>query len=79
MVLPPTPLQARGSESLGQSLGQKNGPRRDMRITGFFVTVRAARLQNETAPEKFLNRSEKRFEKREKGSEKRSEMRLKNV
>ena len=40
--------------------------------------VRAARLQNETAPEKILNRYEKRFEKREKGSEKRCETRLKN-
>ena len=39
---------------------------------------RAACPQNETAPEKFLNRYEKRFEKREKGSEKRSETRLKN-
>ena len=38
---------------------------------------RAARVQNETAPEKFLNRYEKRFEKREKGSKKRSETRLK--
>ena len=28
--------------------------------------VRAARVQNETAPEKLLNRYEKRFEKREK-------------
>ena len=28
--------------------------------------VRAARVQNETAPEKILNRCEKRFEKREK-------------
>ena len=34
--------------------------------------LRAACLQNETAPEKLLNRYEKRFEKREKGSEKRS-------
>ena len=41
--------------------------------------VRAACLQNETAPEKLLNRYEKRFEKREKGSEKRSEMRPKYV
>ena len=32
--------------------------------------VRAACLQNETAPEKLLNRHEERFEKREKGSEK---------
>ena len=32
--------------------------------------IRAARVQNETAPEKLLNRYEKRFEKREKGSEK---------
>ena len=40
--------------------------------------VRAARVQNETAPEKFLNRREKQFEKREKGPEKRSETRLKN-
>ena len=40
--------------------------------------LRAARVQNEFAPETFLNRSEKRFEKREKGSEKRSETRLKN-
>ena len=39
--------------------------------------VRAARVQNETAPEKLLNRYEKRFEKLEKGSEKRSETRLK--
>ena len=39
--------------------------------------IRAACLQNETAPEKFLDRYEKRFEKREKGSEKRSETRLK--
>ena len=31
--------------------------------------VRVACLQNETAPEKLLNRYEKRFEKREKGSE----------
>ena len=45
---------------------------------GGVLTVRAARVQNETAPEKFLNRYEKRFEKREKGSEKRSETRLKN-
>ena len=42
------------------------------------ASIRAARVQNETAPEKFLNRYEKRFEKREKGSEKRSETRLKN-
>ena len=40
--------------------------------------IKAARLQNETAPEKLFNRFEKRFEKREKGSEKRSETRLKN-
>ena len=33
--------------------------------------LRAACLQNETVPEKVLNRYEKRFEKREKGSEKR--------
>ena len=39
--------------------------------------VRAACLQNETAPEKLLNRYEKWFEKREKGSEKRSETRPK--
>ena len=39
--------------------------------------VKAACLQNETPPEKLLNRYEKRFEKREKGSEKRSETRLK--
>ena len=31
--------------------------------------LRAARLQNEIAPEKLLNRYEKRFEKREKRSE----------
>ena len=31
--------------------------------------IRAACLQNETAPEKLLNRYEKRFEKCEKGSE----------
>ena len=43
--------------------------------------VRAARVQNEIAPEKLLNRYEnlKRFEKREKGSEKRSETRLKKL
>ena len=39
--------------------------------------IRAACLQNETAPEKFLNQYEKGFEKREKRSEKRSETRLK--
>ena len=39
--------------------------------------LRAACLQNETAPEKLLNRYEKRFEKREKRSEKRSETRPK--
>ena len=39
----------------------------------------AACLQNETAPEKLLNRYEKRFEKREKRSEKRSETCLKIV
>ena len=32
----------------------------------FYPFVRAACLQNETAPEKILNRYEKRFEKREK-------------
>ena len=42
-----------------------------------FLVLKASRLQNETAPEKLLNRYEKRFEKREKGSEKRSETRLK--
>ena len=41
--------------------------------------LRAARVQNETAPEKLLNRYEKRFEKREKGSEKRSEKCLASV
>ena len=41
------------------------------------TVVRAACLQNETAPEKLLNRYEKRFEKREKRSEKRSETRPK--
>ena len=40
-------------------------------------SVRAACLQNETDPEKLLNRYEKRFEKREKRSEKRSETCLK--
>ena len=35
--------------------------------------LRAARLQNETAPEQILNQYEKWLEKREKGSEKRSE------
>ena len=40
--------------------------------------IKAARLQNEIAPEKLLNRYEKRFEKRKKGSEKRSETCLKN-
>ena len=40
---------------------------------------RVACLQNETAPEKLLNRYEKRFEKREKGSEKRSETRPKQI
>ena len=46
-----------------------------------FQLVRAACLQNEIAPEKLLNRYEKRFEKREicgeKGSEKLSETHLK--
>ena len=40
--------------------------------------VKAARLQNEIAPENFLIWHEKRFEKREKGPEKRSETRPKN-
>ena len=40
---------------------------------------RAACLQNETPPEKLLNRYEKRFEKREKRSKKRSETRPTNV
>ena len=40
---------------------------------------RAACLQNETAPEKLLNRCEKRLEKREKRSEKRSETRPKKT
>ena len=40
--------------------------------------IKAARLQNETAPEKVLTWHEKRFEKREKGPEKRSETRPKN-
>ena len=35
--------------------------------------LRAARLQNETVPDKISNRYEKWFEKREEGSEKRSE------
>ena len=43
------------------------------------ILLRAARVQNETAPEKLLNRYEKRFEKCEKGSEKRSETRLKKI
>ena len=48
-------------------------------MTPFFRSrkFRAARVQNEFAPEKFLNRYEKQFEKRDKGSEKRSETRLK--
>ena len=41
--------------------------------------LRAACLQNETAPEKLVNRYEKRFEKRVERSEKRSETRPKNV
>ena len=45
---------------------------------GSDAVLRAACLQNETAPEKLLNRYEKRFEKREKRSEKRSETCLKN-
>ena len=35
-------------------------------VIGIGQRVRAARVQNETAPEKLLNRYEKRFEKREK-------------
>ena len=41
--------------------------------------VRAARLQNEIASEKCLNRYKKWFEKHEKGSEKRSETCPKNL
>ena len=41
--------------------------------------IKAARLQNEIAPEKLLIWHEKRFEKRGKGPEKRSETRPKNV
>ena len=54
--------------------------RRGLRVDPSMLQLqffRAARLQNETAPEKLLNRYEKRFEKREKGSEKRSETCLK--
>ena len=40
--------------------------------------IKAARLQNETAPETLLIWHEKRFEKREKGPEKRSETRSKH-
>ena len=43
------------------------------------VHIWVARLQNEIAPEKCLNRSEKWFEKREKGSEKRSEKRVRKM
>ena len=46
-------------------------------VVEFGVFVRAACLQNETAPEKLLNRYEKRSEKRKKRSEKRSEARPK--
>ena len=42
------------------------------------IFFRVARLQNETAPETFLIRCKKGFEKREKRSEKRSEMRPKS-
>ena len=55
------------------------GPHRSQQLDYLHDFFRAARVQNETAPEKFLNRYEKRFEKREKGSEKRSETRLKKI
>ena len=54
-------------------------PKCAMSGIGVAEKVRAARVQNETAPEKLLNRYKKRSEKHEKGSEKRSETRLKNV
>ena len=61
---------------LGSAFGRSlNGIFADFHFADLF---RAAPLQNETAPEKILNRYEKWFEKREKGSEKRSETRLKN-
>ena len=50
----------------------------ERRIAKMANQVRAACLQNETAPEKLLNRYEKRFEKRETRSEKRSETRPKS-
>ena len=61
--------------ALGGHQKVKNRVVKRVKIYYFF---RAARVQNETALEKILNRYEKRFEKREKGSEKRSETRLKN-
>ena len=57
------------------TLSQRYPPIAGYGVLGVFV--RAAPLQNETAPEKILNRYEKRFEKREKRSEKRSETCLK--
>ena len=60
----------------GRSIGTSG--REGIRKNLFSGNVRAACLQNETAPEKLLNRYEKRFEKRERGSEKRSETRPKS-
>ena len=41
----------------------------EQQLHKFAQFFRVACLQKETAPEKLLNRCEKRFEKREKGSE----------
>ena len=54
---------------------ERRGGRKTSERTPLPNSVRAARVQNEFAPEKFLNR----YEKREKGSEKRSETRLKKI
>ena len=59
-------------------VASSNSPWKAVSASSSYIILRAACLQNETAPEKLLNRYEKRFEKREKRSEKRSEACLKH-
>ena len=70
-------MELKGPGSCYSEIGGGGGIAQYLKNEGRYV--RAACLQNETAPENILNRYEKRFEKCERGSEKRSETRLKNV
>ena len=70
-------FQATAPKPENSSVTERGGKVSRNFVSASRMFIRAACLQNETAPEKLLNRYEKRFEKCEKGSEKRSETRLK--